>query len=199
MLYELFTGKILFPGRTNNEMLKLMMDVKGPFPKKMLKKVGLAWHGGAWLLVRQQPRHHALHPPFLFDVDLFTSQAVAVAICCHSQGCQLRAVVLTRAVMFCCMRVKGMVAAEIEYACPACCCFFVSVQGIFVEKHFEPDAQLSFSLVEEDPVTKQPVRKGLSFGTSTGSAGATSDKQGQLAGGQRVWLFRVRASRHCSM
>lgn len=39
VLYELFTGKILFPGRTNNEMLKLMMDVKGPFPKKMLKKV----------------------------------------------------------------------------------------------------------------------------------------------------------------
>ena len=28
VLYELFTGKILFPGRTNNEMLKLMMDVK---------------------------------------------------------------------------------------------------------------------------------------------------------------------------
>jgi serine/threonine protein kinase len=39
VLYELYTGKILFPGRTNNEMLKLMMDVKGPFPKKMLKKV----------------------------------------------------------------------------------------------------------------------------------------------------------------
>jgi serine/threonine-protein kinase PRP4 len=39
VLYELFTGKILFPGRTNNDMLKLMMDVKGPFPKKMLKKV----------------------------------------------------------------------------------------------------------------------------------------------------------------
>jgi hypothetical protein len=33
----------------------------------------------------------------------------------------------------------------------------VPLQGIFVEKHFEPDAQLSFSLVEEDPVTKQPV------------------------------------------
>ena len=30
VLYELFTGKILFPGRTNNEMLKLMMDVKVP-------------------------------------------------------------------------------------------------------------------------------------------------------------------------
>lgn len=37
-LFELYTGKILFPGRTNNEMLKLMMDYKGPFPKKLLKK-----------------------------------------------------------------------------------------------------------------------------------------------------------------
>ena len=42
VIYELFTGKILFPGRTNNEMLKLMMDVKGPFPKKMLKKAAFA-------------------------------------------------------------------------------------------------------------------------------------------------------------
>lgn len=38
VIYELFTGAILFPGQTNNQMLKLMMDVKGPFPKKMLKK-----------------------------------------------------------------------------------------------------------------------------------------------------------------
>lgn len=38
VVYELFTGKILFNGRTNNEMLRRMMDVKGPFPKKMLKK-----------------------------------------------------------------------------------------------------------------------------------------------------------------
>ena len=38
MIYELLTGRILFPGRSNNEMLKLMMDVKGAFPKKMLKK-----------------------------------------------------------------------------------------------------------------------------------------------------------------
>jgi serine/threonine protein kinase len=42
VIYELFTGKILFPGRTNNEMLKLMMDVKGPFPKKMLRKAAFA-------------------------------------------------------------------------------------------------------------------------------------------------------------
>ncbi|KAF9099136.1 U4/U6 small nuclear ribonucleoprotein prp4 [Mortierella sp. AD031] len=37
-LYELFTGKILFPGRSNNQMLKHMMDLKGAFPKKMVKK-----------------------------------------------------------------------------------------------------------------------------------------------------------------
>lgn len=37
-IYELFTADILFKGRTNNEMLKLMMDLKGPFPKKMLRK-----------------------------------------------------------------------------------------------------------------------------------------------------------------
>ena len=42
VLYELYTGKILFPGRSNNEMLKLMMDVQGPFPKKMLRKGAFA-------------------------------------------------------------------------------------------------------------------------------------------------------------
>ena len=38
VVYELFTGQILFPGRTNNEMLKLMMEAKGPFQKRLLKK-----------------------------------------------------------------------------------------------------------------------------------------------------------------
>ncbi|XP_048569339.1 serine/threonine-protein kinase PRP4 homolog isoform X3 [Triticum urartu] len=37
-LYELYTGKILFPGGTNNGMLWLHMQLKGPFPKKMLRK-----------------------------------------------------------------------------------------------------------------------------------------------------------------
>jgi serine/threonine-protein kinase PRP4 len=43
VVYELLTGKILFPGRTNNEMLKYMMDVKGQFPKKMVKKAEFAF------------------------------------------------------------------------------------------------------------------------------------------------------------
>ncbi|KDQ18713.1 hypothetical protein BOTBODRAFT_52647 [Botryobasidium botryosum FD-172 SS1] len=37
-LYELYTGKILFPGRTNNQMLLHMMELKGRFNAKMLKK-----------------------------------------------------------------------------------------------------------------------------------------------------------------
>ncbi|KAI9298968.1 kinase-like protein [Neoconidiobolus thromboides FSU 785] len=37
-LFEIFTGKILFPGDTNNHMLKLMMDVKGRFSNKMIKR-----------------------------------------------------------------------------------------------------------------------------------------------------------------
>ncbi|KAJ7517637.1 hypothetical protein O6H91_21G032600 [Diphasiastrum complanatum] len=37
-LFELYTGKVLFPGPSNNDMVKLHMELKGPFPKKMLKK-----------------------------------------------------------------------------------------------------------------------------------------------------------------
>lgn len=37
-IYELYTGKILFPGSSNNEMLKFMMDVKGKMPNKMIRK-----------------------------------------------------------------------------------------------------------------------------------------------------------------
>ena len=37
-IYELYTGKILFPGSSNNEMLKFMMDVKGKMPNKVTRK-----------------------------------------------------------------------------------------------------------------------------------------------------------------
>lgn len=40
-LFELYAGKVLFPGPTNNDMLRLHMELKGPFPKKMLRKVRL--------------------------------------------------------------------------------------------------------------------------------------------------------------
>ncbi|KYQ89260.1 putative protein serine/threonine kinase [Tieghemostelium lacteum] len=37
-LAELYTGRFLFPGKTNNDMIKLFLEYKGPFPKKLLKK-----------------------------------------------------------------------------------------------------------------------------------------------------------------
>ncbi|RXG69374.1 Serine/threonine-protein kinase PRP4-like protein [Armadillidium vulgare] len=37
-IYELYTGKIMFPGKTNNQMLKLFMDLKGKMPNKLIRK-----------------------------------------------------------------------------------------------------------------------------------------------------------------
>ncbi|KAF8420638.1 kinase-like domain-containing protein [Tirmania nivea] len=37
-LYELYTGKILFTGRTNNQMLRSMMECRGKFSHKFLRK-----------------------------------------------------------------------------------------------------------------------------------------------------------------
>ncbi|KAG1652177.1 Serine/threonine-protein kinase PRP4 [Nymphon striatum] len=37
-LYELYTGKIMFPGKTNNQMLKFFMDLKGKIPNKLIRK-----------------------------------------------------------------------------------------------------------------------------------------------------------------
>jgi len=41
-LYEIFTGKILFPGKSNNDMLRHFMDLKGKFPHKLIKS-GMTW------------------------------------------------------------------------------------------------------------------------------------------------------------
>uniref|UniRef100_H2ZIC8 Protein kinase domain-containing protein n=1 Tax=Ciona savignyi TaxID=51511 RepID=H2ZIC8_CIOSA len=37
-IFEIYTGRILFPGKSNNQMLKLMMDLKGKIPHRVLKK-----------------------------------------------------------------------------------------------------------------------------------------------------------------
>ena len=36
-LYELYTGHIMYPGVDNNNMLRLMMELKGRFPVRMLR------------------------------------------------------------------------------------------------------------------------------------------------------------------
>jgi len=37
-MYELATGKIMLPGRTNNHMLKICQDFKGKFPNRMIRR-----------------------------------------------------------------------------------------------------------------------------------------------------------------
>ncbi len=41
-LYELYTGKILFTGRTNNQMLRSVMECRGKFGHKMLRRAHFA-------------------------------------------------------------------------------------------------------------------------------------------------------------
>jgi len=41
-LFELYTGKILFTGATNNQMLRSIMECRGKFSLKMLKKAEFA-------------------------------------------------------------------------------------------------------------------------------------------------------------
>lgn len=37
-IYELYTGKIMFSGKSNNQMLKFFMDLKGKIPNKVIRK-----------------------------------------------------------------------------------------------------------------------------------------------------------------
>lgn len=37
-IYELYTGRIMFPGKTNNEMLKLIMELTGKIPNRLMRK-----------------------------------------------------------------------------------------------------------------------------------------------------------------
>uniref|UniRef100_T1PK18 Serine/threonine-protein kinase PRP4 homolog n=1 Tax=Musca domestica TaxID=7370 RepID=T1PK18_MUSDO len=37
-IYELYTGKILFSGKSNNQMLKFFMDLKGKIPNRIIRK-----------------------------------------------------------------------------------------------------------------------------------------------------------------
>ncbi|KAL6246986.1 U4/U6 small nuclear ribonucleoprotein prp4 [Rhinocladiella similis] len=42
-LFELYTGKVLFTGRNNNGMLKAIMDCRGKFPHKLLRRGALTY------------------------------------------------------------------------------------------------------------------------------------------------------------
>ena len=83
-LYELYTGKILFPGRSNNHMLLLMMEVKGRFNSKMIKKakfgdVYFDEMGGFESVEKDRITGNVSYRmafPFLFSLALFRQQDV---------------------------------------------------------------------------------------------------------------------------
>lgn len=60
-LYELFTGLVMFPGRSNNEMLRLIMAVKGKIPNRIIKQ--------------HQRQYDLLHLEAHFDNDSRFKQA----------------------------------------------------------------------------------------------------------------------------
>ena len=64
-LYEMFTSKVLFQGKNNNLMLDKFMELKGPFPRKMIRR-----HFKSFELMQRAPhfdtdftfRKHAVDP-----------------------------------------------------------------------------------------------------------------------------------------
>jgi len=84
-MYELFTGKILFQGRSNNDMLRLFMEVKGKFPHKMIK------NGSTW------KQHFDENLDFKFlDTDKVTRKKVLRTITDLSQKRSIQDSVLAR-------------------------------------------------------------------------------------------------------
>ena len=58
-LYELYTGAIAFQGRSNNEMMMKFIEVKGPVPRKLLRKAAFRENhydnDGMFSLVEEDP------------------------------------------------------------------------------------------------------------------------------------------------
>lgn len=76
-LYELFTGHVMLPGRTNNDMLRLMQAFKGKLPNKILKnhlrsyeKMGLDTHFDNDLKFKQWDQDPVTGKPVLRLVDI---------------------------------------------------------------------------------------------------------------------------------
>ena len=60
-LYELYTGKIMFQGVSNNQMLKLIQEIKGKMPHKLIR--GPAGAKGSAASPRTPPQQPALSSP----------------------------------------------------------------------------------------------------------------------------------------
>lgn len=70
-LFELFTGRLMFPGHTNNEMLRLQMNVKGRFANKQIKA-----HLRQYEMLSKDPHLESDMRFKQFDVDPVTGKPV---------------------------------------------------------------------------------------------------------------------------
>lgn len=75
-LYEMYTGKILFTGDSNNQMLKAIMEIRGKFSPKLHKRGQLSpMHfddlGNFISVERDKVLDKVCHPTISFFVFLF--------------------------------------------------------------------------------------------------------------------------------
>lgn len=75
-LFEMFTGQVLFPGSTNNEMLKLFMQLKGKLPSKFIKR-----HRTVYLEQFQMEPHFTDEMRFISrETDRVTGRGALLAV-----------------------------------------------------------------------------------------------------------------------
>jgi serine/threonine-protein kinase PRP4 len=69
-LYETYTGRIMFPGKSNNQMLKYAMDLHGKFHNKLIRKAEF------------KDQHFDQNCSFLYhEIDKLTQRVSSPAVC----------------------------------------------------------------------------------------------------------------------
>ena len=85
VLYELYTGSVAFPGGDNNAMLKLICDVKGHIPKKLLRRVHPVFRDRHFI---EDPANKADWVLAVTAADPATGQVVRTVVRPSQQGCR---------------------------------------------------------------------------------------------------------------
>ena len=70
-LYELFTGHVMFAGRTNNEMIRLHMEYKGKIPNKVVKA-----HQRSFDILELDPHFDSDFKFKMHDIDPVTNKPI---------------------------------------------------------------------------------------------------------------------------
>jgi serine/threonine-protein kinase PRP4 len=87
-LYELYTGAIAFQGRSNNEMMMKFIEVKGPVPRKLLRKAAFRENhydnDGMFSLVEEDPVTNRQIRRLIRDAK--PTKDVAVTLAAHDRN-----------------------------------------------------------------------------------------------------------------